>query len=158
MIRPATVADARTLAELEVRAWRWAYVDIVAEQDMIGVDEREACWSAAGAVDGAFVAEVGGRVVGVVEVGHDDDDAAVGRLRGPDVEPAAQGAGIGTALYEHAVAQLRAAGLTEAVLWVFEANGHARGFYERRGWTLDGATGTRAEAPELRYRQTLAPC
>ena len=157
MIRPATVADARTLAELEVRAWRWAYVDIVAEQDMSTVDERAAHWLSEGALRGAFVAEVGGRVVGVVRVGPDDDDVAVGRLRGPDVEPAAQGAGIGTALYDYAVTQLRACGFAEAVLWVFEANGHARGFYERRGWTADGATGTSAEAPELRYRQTLAP-
>jgi GNAT superfamily N-acetyltransferase len=157
VIRPATVADARALAELEVRAWRWAYVDIVAEQDMITVEEREAYWSAAGAIDGAFVAEIEGRVVGTVQAGPDSDDPSVGRLRGPDVEPAAQGAGIGTALYEHAVAQLRAAGFTEAVLWVFDANGHARGFYERRGWTADGATGTAADAPELRYRHTLAP-
>jgi GNAT superfamily N-acetyltransferase len=157
VIRPATVADARTLAELEVLAWRWAYVDIVAEQDMITVDEREEHWSAA-APDGAFVAEVAGRVIGVVQVGPDDEDPSVGRLRELDVEPAAQGAGIGTALYEHAVAHLRAAGFAEAVLWVFTENGHARGFYERRGWTADGATGTRAEAPELRYRQTLARC
>jgi GNAT superfamily N-acetyltransferase len=157
VIRPATVADARALAELEARAWRWAYVDIVAEQEMITVDEREARWASSGAIEGAFVAEVGGRVIGVVQVGPDVDDPSAGRLRGPDVEPAAQGAGIGTALYEHAVAQLRAAGFAEAILWVFDANGHARGFYERRGWSADGATGTTAEAPELRYRQTLAP-
>jgi GNAT superfamily N-acetyltransferase len=156
MIRPATDADARALAELEVRAWRWAYVDIVAEQDMISVEEREEHWSSVGLED-TFVAEVEGRVVGVVRAGPDGDDHAVGLLRGPDVEPAAQGAGIGTALYEHAVAQLRAAGFAEAVLWIFEANGHARGFYERRGWSADGATGITAEAPELRYRQTLAP-
>jgi GNAT superfamily N-acetyltransferase len=157
VIRPATAADARTLAELEVRAWRWAYVDIVAEQGMITVDEREARWSGA-ALEGAFVAEVEGRVIGVVRFGPDDHDPSVGRLRGPDVEPAAQGAGVGAALYDHAVAHLRVGGFAEAVLWVFEANGHARGFYERRGWTADGATGTRAEAPELRYRQTLARC
>jgi GNAT superfamily N-acetyltransferase len=157
VIRPATVADARALAELEVRAWRWAYVDIVAEQDMITVDERAAHWSSAGALEGAFVAEVEGRMVGAVQLGPDVDDPSAGRLRGPDVEPAAQGAGIGTALYEHAVVQLQTAGFAEAVLWIFEANGHARGFYERRGWTADGATGTVAQAPELRYRQTLTP-
>jgi GNAT superfamily N-acetyltransferase len=156
VIRPATVADARALAELEVRAWRWAYVDVVAEQEMITVEEREAFWSS-DAIDGAFVAEVGGRAVGVVRVGPDSDDVMIGLLGGLDVEPAAQGAGIGTALYDRAVAQLRAAGFVEAVLWVFAANGHARGFFERRGWTADGATGTAAEAPQLRYRQTLAP-
>jgi GNAT superfamily N-acetyltransferase len=154
VIRPATAADARALAELEVRAWRWAYVDIVAEPDMITVEERERRWTSA-PVAGAFVAEVGGRVVGVVQVGPDCEDPALGLLRGLAVEPAAQGAGVGAALYDHAVAWLREAGFAEAVLWVFEANGHARGFYERRGWTADGATATAAAAPELRYRQTL---
>jgi len=154
VIRPVVAADARTLAELEVRAWRWAYVDIVAEQDMILVEDREARWRSA-SVQGASVAEVEGRVVGVVQVGPDGDDPAVGLLRGLYVEPAAQGAGIGTALHEHAVAALRAAGFAEAVAWVFTANGHARGFFERRGWRADGATGTTAEAPERRYRHTL---
>ena len=155
MIRPVVAADARSLAELEVRAWRWAYVDIVADPDMISVDERDARWSGR-SVEGAFAAEVDGRVIGVVQVGPDPDGASAGLLRGLYVEPAAQGAGVGTALYDHAVAWLRSAGFAEAVLWVFAANGHARGFFERRGWSADGATGTAAEAPELRYRQTLA--
>jgi GNAT superfamily N-acetyltransferase len=155
VIRPVdATADARAIAELEVRAWRWAYVDFIEDEDMITVDERVERWLTAPA-DGAFVAEVDGRVVGVVQVGPDADDASVGRIRGLYVEPAAQGAGVGTALYEHARAALSAAGHAEAVLWVFEANGHARGFYERRGWAPDGATGVAAEAPELRYRQNL---
>jgi GNAT superfamily N-acetyltransferase len=176
VIRPATVADARALAELEVRAWRWAYVDIVAEQDMITIDEREAHWSSA-ALDGTFVAEVDGRVVGVVRAGPDGDASSGGPAvsgvaqAGPDpdgggstgrldvlaVEPAAQGAGLGAALYDHAVGRLRSAGFTDAVVWLFDGDGHAHGFYERRGWHADGATGTIAEARALRYRQTLAP-
>ncbi|HWH96401.1 MAG TPA: GNAT family N-acetyltransferase [Baekduia sp.] len=155
MIRPVGRDDARALAELEVRAWRWAYVDMVAEENMITVEQRTARWGGRSA-DGAFLAEVDGRVVGVVQVGPDPQDPSVGRIHGPDVEPAAQGAGVGTALYEHAVEQLRAAGFGVAVLWIFAANGHARGFYERRGWVADGATGVAAEAPELRYRKNLA--
>jgi GNAT superfamily N-acetyltransferase len=156
VIRPVDpAADARAIAELEVRAWRWAYVDFVAEEDMITVEDRVQRWSER-PVDGAFVAAVEGRVVGVVQAGPDRDDPSVGLIRGLNVEPAAQGAGVGTALHEHACAQLRAAGYAEAVLWVFAANGHARGFYERRGWVADGATLATAEAPELRYRQNLA--
>lgn len=173
MIRPATVTDARTLAELEVRAWRWAYVDIVAEQDMITVDEREAHWSSTSTIDGAFVAEVGERVVGVVHAGlgpdvgsvapkvagvaQADPDHPAGLLGVLAVEPAAQGAGLGAALYEHAIAQLQAAGFDAATVWLFDGDGHARGFYERRGWRPDGTTGTIAEAPALRYRHTVAP-
>jgi GNAT superfamily N-acetyltransferase len=149
LIRPATAADARALAELEVRAWRWAYVDFVAEEDMITVASRVERWEGRG-LDAAFVAEVDGRVVGVVQV---DDE---GELRGLNVEPAAQGAGLGAALHDFALEELRRRGVAEATLWVFEANGHARGFYERRGWAPDGATGVAAEAPELRYRKTLS--
>jgi GNAT superfamily N-acetyltransferase len=156
VIRPATDADARAIAELEVRAWRWAYTDVVAEEDMITVAERVQRWTGRSA-DGAFVAEVGGRVVGVVQVHADRDDPSAGLLHGLNVEPAAQGAGVGAALYDHAIAQLRAAGFERAVLWVFEGNGHARGFYERRGWAPDGAAGTAAGARELRYRKDLAP-
>jgi GNAT superfamily N-acetyltransferase len=156
VIRPVRAADARALAELEVRAWRWAYTDIVPEDAMITVEEREARWSGRSA-QGAWVAEVEGRLAGVVQARPDRDDPSVGLIHGWYVEPAAQGAGIGTALYEHAVARLREAGFAEAVLWVFAANGHARGFYERRGWTADGATGTAAEVPELRYRKALVP-
>lgn len=146
MIRPATDADAGALAELEVRAWRWAYTDIVAEADMITVDERRARWSGQ---DGVFVAELDGRIVGVVQV-------ASAEVKALYVEPAAQGAGLGTALYDYAIAALRADGAFAATLWVFEGNGHARGFFERRGWVADGARGETAGAPALRYRQNLA--
>jgi GNAT superfamily N-acetyltransferase len=154
VIRPATADDARAIAELEVRAWRWAYVDVISEELMITVDDRVARWQGRSA-EGAYVAEVEGRVAGVVQAGPDPDEPSLGLIRGLNVEPAAQGAGLGTVLYEHAVAVLRDAGFTVGVLWVFEGNGHARGFYERRGWAPDGATGIAAEAPELRYRKNL---
>lgn len=148
MIRPATAADARAIAELEVRAWRWAYVDFVAEEDMPAVDERVARW--AGPRDAsAFVAEVEGRIVGVVEVGGD-------AITGLYVEPAAQGAGLGTSLYDFACEHLRAAGYAEPVAWIFEGNGHARGFFERRGWAPDGARRDAAGTSEVRLRQNRA--
>ncbi|MDX6704011.1 MAG: hypothetical protein QOF26_4237 [Baekduia sp.] len=156
MIRPARREDARALAELEVRAWRWAYVDIVDEADMITVEAREQEWRD-GPIEGAHVAEVGGRIVGVVQFGPRDDEAGAAVLHRLYVEPAAQGAGVGAALHDLALTQLRAAGFGAATLWVFTANGHARGFYERRGWVADGAEGTWRGAPELRYRHTLAP-
>jgi GNAT superfamily N-acetyltransferase len=154
VIRPVADTDARAIAELEVRAWRWAYVDIVPEEMMITVDGRTERWESRDA-EGAYVAEIGGRVVGVVQVGPDPLEPAVGLIRGLNVEPAAQGAGLGAALYEHAVETLLDAGHDTGALWVFAGNGHARGFYERRGWTPDGATGVAAEAPELRYRKDL---
>jgi GNAT superfamily N-acetyltransferase len=158
VIRPAARDDARAIAELEVRAWRWAYVDFVPDEDMPAVDEREARWRTE-PLEGAFVAEVEGRVVGVVRVGSDAaagaDAGATAWLRGLYVEPAAQGGGLGGALHDHAIAELTAAGYADVTLDVFAANGHARAFYERRGWASDGAAGKWAGLPGMRYRLRL---
>ena len=58
-----------------------------------------------------------------------------------------------------AVRDLTTRGFGEAVLWVFEANAPARAFYERLGWTPDGAAKPFAiggSTPiELRYRRRL---
>jgi GNAT superfamily N-acetyltransferase len=161
VIRPAAREDARAIAELEVRAWRWAFVDIVDDALMPTVEDREARWTVE-PLEGAFVAELDARVMGVAQVGpapaqeaSSADAGADGRLRGLYVEPAAQGAGLGAALHDHAVTALRGAGYVTATLWVFAANGHARGFYERRGWTADGAAGVWEGIAEVRLRRTL---
>ena len=154
MIRPAACEDARAIAELEVRAWRWAYADLVDETDMPTVGEREERWRTQ-PLQGASVWDQDGRVVGVVQVAPRDDDPVVGALRGLYVDPPAQGAGIGAALHDHAVAQLTAAGQATATVWVFTADGHAREFFAARGWAPDGGRGGRAGVSELRYRRTL---
>jgi len=92
-----------------------------------------------------------------VQADPDPDDRPAGLLGVLAVEPAAQGAGLGAALYERAIVRLQTAGVSAAVVWLFDEDGHARGFYERRGWHADGATGTIAEASALRYRHTVAP-
>ena len=119
VIRPATVADARALAELEVRAWRWAYVDIVAEQDMITVDEREARWSSTARSTarssprsaGAWSASC--RSVRTVPRPDERPAGSATRLRGAAaVEPAAQGAGLGRRS-DHAVGAAAIAGFAD---------------------------------------------
>jgi GNAT superfamily N-acetyltransferase len=154
VIRPVVREDGPALARLEVRAWRWAYVDFVDDANMITVEGRERRWREE-PIDGAWVKDDGSGIAGVVQVGPDPRLPETGRLRGLYVEPAAQGAGLGTALYEHALAELRRAAHPRAVLWVFEANGHARGFYERRGWREDGERGTSSGTPGLRMAREL---
>jgi GNAT superfamily N-acetyltransferase len=154
VIRPAIRGDARAIAELEVRAWRWAFGDLVDEGDMPTVAARRARWTTR-PLDGAHVAELAGRVVGVVQVGPSADEPGTGRLRGHYVDPAAQGAGVGGRLHDHALAALRDAGFAVATLWVFAANGQAREFYAARGWAPDGGRAEWAGVSELRYRRTL---
>jgi len=156
VIRPASRDDARALAELEVRAWRWAYADIVPEDAMITVAERLERWGGEPLEGTAVHVADSARVVGVVQTGVREDEPGVGALRGLYVEPAAQGAGVGSALHDHALTTLRTAGHAEATLWVFTANGHAREFYAGRGWRPDGGRSTWRGVPELRYRRDLA--
>jgi GNAT superfamily N-acetyltransferase len=60
-----------------------------------------------------------------------------GQLYALYVLPDEWGTGVGSRLHDAAVEGLRELG-PEARLWVLEANRQARGFYERRGWELDG--------------------
>jgi GNAT superfamily N-acetyltransferase len=61
-------------------------------------------------------------------------------LNGLYVRPEWWGSGVAGELHDRAVAALREAGVATARLWVLEANGRARRFYERRGWAPDGST------------------
>jgi GNAT superfamily N-acetyltransferase len=92
-----------------------------------------------------WVAEFEERVVGYASVRDDGD------LRTLYVDPVAQGAGVGTRL----LAEAERAGANS--LQVFEANHHARRFYEDRGWQADGRTrrDPERESLELRYRRQL---
>lgn len=149
MIRRATPADAQAIAGVQARAWRHAYADIV-EPDRMPVPEQQALRFAELIEGGGevHVFDQDGRVVAFAVLEGNE-------LRAIYVDPPAQGAGVGSALLEAAVAALRAAGHAEAFLWTFEANGLARAFYERHGWELVPGRQGRLDAPEVRYRRAL---
>ncbi len=152
VLRRAEVADARELGELHLRAWWWAYREIVPHDKLTehDPDEREAVWTEAlerGRV--CWVEEVAGRIAGFVVLEGE-------KLRAIYDDPNAQGAGVGTRLLAFAEHELAEAGIEDAVLTCMEQNQHARGFYERRGWTTDGTTHEGGWGPEVTYRKTLA--
>jgi GNAT superfamily N-acetyltransferase len=148
VIRPATVDDAQALAALHVRAWHRAYGDFIDAADMPTVEDREEVWRRP-FPGRAWVWDQGGAVVGVVGIGDD------GELSVLYVDPPAQGAGVGSALHDHALAELRAAGHARATLWIYAANGHGRDFYAARGWAPDGATGQKRGALIIRLAREL---
>ncbi len=82
------------------------------------------------------VAERGDILLGFAHVER-RDDPAVAWLEDLFVDPAAQGRGIGTLLWESAVDHARALGATELR---FDADPHATVFYERLGAAVVGAT------------------
>lgn len=165
-IRRARPEDARAVAEVHVGSWRHAYRGMLPDAylDRLSVEDREAMWrhSFGEADGGAFVAEAGRRIVGFASFGPSRDaDAgdATGEVPAIYVEPSTIGRGVGRELIEAATGALRDAGYRRATLWVLEANGRARRFYEKAGWAWDGTVDRHdfecANEPVVRYAVDL---
>jgi GNAT superfamily N-acetyltransferase len=162
-VREATGADAGGIGRVQERSWQAAYRHVfpVDELDRGGFIEVERWRERLDRPPGGwstFVAEDDGEIVGFASVGPSRDEQRVGELYAIYVDPGAWSTGAGRALLERGEQQLRAQ-YTVATLWVLEDNPRARGFYERAGWTPDGAQkadvrwGVRAM--EVRYRKSL---
>lgn len=85
-----------------------------------------------------LVAEVGGRVVGCVQIGLvpglSRRGAWRGQIEGVRVAADLRGRGVGAAMILHAVARCRAAGCGSVQLTTDRRRGDARRFYERLGF------------------------
>lgn len=165
-IREASPDDARAIAEVHVRSWRWAYRGLIPDDylDRLSVDDREVRWreglTPPASNLGCVVAEdEGGRVVGFAGFGAAADEATspegAGEVHAIYVDESVAGTGVGRELFAAASDGLRAQGFPRAFLWVLAANDRARRFYVKAGWSWDGAESTHqfdcANEPIVRY-------
>jgi GNAT superfamily N-acetyltransferase len=116
-------------------AWRSAYSHIFSRAEIEGIFdgtlEGHGSWvDARLAPAGTLAARRGGRIIGL---------AGLGLLRGGDgelaafyVSPPEQGRGVGSALWERSLAELRVRSCSRMEVWTL-ARGSARRFYEARG-------------------------
>jgi ribosomal protein S18 acetylase RimI-like enzyme len=141
VIRPATEADAATIAAIHAASWRDAYAHILAPEFLSGgIDaDRLAVWSQrlrdhpqAQLVNIAL--DPTGRAQAFVCVYCDVDPAWGSLMDNLHVRPQARGEGIGEQLFRAVAGQLSARGPGSGLhLWVFEANVAGLRFYERLG-------------------------
>jgi ribosomal protein S18 acetylase RimI-like enzyme len=168
IVRPAGVPDAAGLARIRLAAWRAAYRGIVpaAVLDALDPDAETARWRTSlstprPAFTRVAIAGSSPRAGPATTnpTGRAGEVAGFGEVYAIYVDPEVQGRGIGRALIEAGVRGLTARRFAEAILWVFEANAPARGFYEKMGWAADGAVKPfeiGGAAPlEVRYRRPL---
>jgi ribosomal protein S18 acetylase RimI-like enzyme len=87
----------------------------------------------------------------------DDNPAQVGHITSLHVLPQLRGRSYGRQLVDHVLAEFARRGFTAVTLWVLEENRHARRFYEKYGFALDGGTRRypKTQVPEVRYRIRL---
>ena len=170
-VRGLEPADAEAAGLARVEGWRHAYRGLVPREFLDGMDAAR--W-AAGLRAGLakeppgvshLVAEVdehgvvGWACLGPYRPNPQVDGAAEGEgwgeLYAVYVRPEFMGAGVGRALLVAALDGLAALGHARVRLWVLAGNARARGFYERHGFTPDGAAATfeisGAVVEEVRY-------
>lgn len=163
-IRTGVPSDAGVLTRVHHRAALVAFADIFPAEapppDVAADRARWEHWLDPDTAGGrrSYVAYTGaGTVVGVVLAGPDDDEPGVGHLSRLYVDPDHWGLGIGSRLYEVAMAHL-VSRFDAATLWVLEGNTAARSWYERLGWRLTSRrTPTYAPAgiDDVQYRIDL---
>ena len=167
VIRTAKPADARAIAEIHVAAWQSAYRGLMPDDFLsaLSVDERTEMWSdvlSRPSPSQLALAEIDGMLAGFCSFGptRDDESADIAELYAVNVHPNRWSRGAGRALCAHAYAEAAARGHTSIMLWVMSGNKRARRFYERLGYTADGA---RTDSKlighafeELRYRKVIA--
>jgi len=165
-LRRAAPTDAPALAIAHVAAWQQAYPGIVPESHLQGftVERRTKCFrqSLANGAEETYVAEHDVQVVGFLTLGDcrdaDGDVQTVGEIWGIYLLPEFWRKGIGRFLCEQAEAMLVSRGRSSAMLWVLEANGQAKRFYEAMGFEADGATkqvNLGAPIKAIRYHKKL---
>ncbi len=166
MIRRATVADSRAIAEIGVRGWQAAYRGILPKGFLAGLSiaARETAWRAILEADPdgaapAWVAERDGAVEAFLSSGPPRDNDVprpAAEVYAIYVLPAAWRHGLGRGLMRTAIRHWNAAGTTTLVLWVLERNERGRAFYEATGWRPDGGRQTvelgGIATVEIRYR------
>lgn len=167
-IREAEPKDARTIAEIHVRAWRAAYRGQLDDEFLDGLNVEDRLEMHRLALESPppeyrmWLAEEDGRAVGFAVTGRSEDadaDERTAEVYAIYLQPDRVGTGLGRGLFTHAVDDLRERGFHTATLWVLETNELARRFYEVAGWKHDGTvTSERVDCemrPTVRYRVEL---
>jgi GNAT superfamily N-acetyltransferase len=140
-IRDAGPEDAGALALVRALSWRSAYDGLLPPEVIAaaaGPDgaARQRAFLAADPARRALLAEDAGEAVGMAVHGPGREDGADAELYVLYVLPRVWSRGVGRALMDRVITDVRAAGCRRLILWVLEGNERARRFYERYGFAV----------------------
>ena len=153
-VRAAYPGDVDAVTDIQIRAWREGYADVLPAPALEELTSPEATtlwrerWAEAVSAPPSprhrlLVAVDEGVITGFAAhapAGDPDQDAATtGELLTLLVDPARQRAGHGSRLLAATVDHMRDDGCTTAVTWVFAAADVLRTFLVSAGWAPDGA-------------------
>ena len=145
IVRPATLSDTQSIAEVQVAVWRSTYKGLVPDAliDRMSVSDRAEGWTtilnsfAQSGRGACFVAEIDSVIQGFASCGGQRDDEFAheysGEISAIYVHEAHQRSGIGRALMGVCAQALTDMELTGISLWVLSGNDAARAFYTALG-------------------------
>jgi len=146
MIRPMGLTDIPRKAEIHVFGWRSAYRGIISDEflftKMLVSKQIERFTEFLNSKDTDNYVFDDGIIKAILTISpcRDTDKPDAFELCGIYVDPFFKGQGIGTALTLHTEKIAAERGYKEICLWTFEKNTPARAFYEKLGYSSDGAT------------------
>jgi len=142
VVRPAEVEDGPAIGQVQVQVWREAYAGLMLAEPLAAMDPGRigGLWTERLA-DPPYglrtgVALVGDALVGFAAAGPSGDDPPLPgqRLFAINCVRGVHGTGVSHALLDAVLEP------GPCSLWVVVGNDRAIGFYERRGFVVDGAT------------------
>jgi len=160
-IRPASVADADTIAALHAASWRSAYRGILSERTLgPALDgERRTHWRGklAKATPQDTVLIAGD--IGFIAVWADGDPGFGAYLDNLHICPERRSGGVGRRLLGEAMRRVAGRGETGVYLWVFDGNTRAIDFYRRLGGRIvedgfDEIDGVKVAQSRIVWRDT----
>jgi len=165
-LRDARPSDAHAMADLNVAAWRAFFPGLVPQVliDRMEVEPRARYWEERLPSEPpvrTWVAERGGRVIGLTHVGpsRDPEVPEAAELYGMYVEPEAVATGVGRALMAAALEHFLSGPWEEAILWTLPGDHRAARFYRAWGWKTEGVSETGhsplGDIESVRYRLRL---
>lgn len=165
MIREATAADGNRMAEINVTGWRYAYRNLITDEFLfktLDIVKRAEFFSKIAGErhqNTTYVFEEDGIVKGFMTIGpcRDEDRKTSFELWGLYVEPFMTRSGTGSLLIRFCEQKARELGYSEVLVWVLEGNAIGINFYEKMGYSLEGARKLldRHNRYEIRYHKQL---
>ncbi|WP_208512202.1 GNAT family N-acetyltransferase [Variovorax paradoxus] len=159
-VRPATMRDAKAIAEVHAAAAKAAYEGILPEEELraLALASREAKWREAieFSEPQVHVAELDGKVVGFVGFDRSRDPktpSTAGEIWALYVRPEHWDKGIGVALWDAAREGLEEEGCTTVTIWVPLRNDRAMRFHELAGFKREMKTAKTTQIGSVRIEE-----
>lgn len=161
-LREATQDDAQALAYIQTESWKSAFRGILSDEDLsrrTDVQKTEAMYERVLSNPAMhFTVETVDEkphCIAVWSRSRADLGKTAAELICIHSLPDKWRRGYGSRMMEHVLTEIKEAGYTEVILWVFEQNTRARGFYEKHGFTPGTETQNNFGAVEMMYSKKL---